>query len=60
MALNPTPIQLALLTLCVVLLTIAGMLFEGRGTIVTVSIICYALTSFVSGYVAGGCVLTRV
>ena len=32
----------------------AGTLFEERGTIVTVFIICYALTSFVGGYVSGG------
>ena len=29
----------------------AGTLFTERGTIVTVFIICYALTSFVAGYV---------
>ena len=29
----------------------AGTLFTERGTIVTVFIICYALTSFVGGYV---------
>ena len=31
--------------------TCAGTLFTERGTIVTVFIICYALTSFVAGYV---------
>lgn len=29
----------------------AGTLFTERGTIVTVFIVCYALTSFVAGYV---------
>jgi transmembrane 9 superfamily protein 3 len=32
----------------------AGTLFEERGTILTVFIVCYALTSFVGGYVSGG------
>ena len=32
----------------------AGTLFVERGTIVTVFIICYALTSFVGGYSSGG------
>jgi Endomembrane protein 70 len=46
-------VQLALLVLFVVLITIAGTLFVERGTIVTVFILCYALTSFVGGYVGG-------
>ena len=29
----------------------AGTLFTERGTIVTVFIVCYALTSFVAGYI---------
>ena len=33
------------------MLCFAGTLFTERGTIVTVFIICYALTSFVGGYV---------
>ncbi|GAB4823325.1 hypothetical protein N2152v2_010371 [Parachlorella kessleri] len=49
-----TGVQLALLVLSVILITIAGTLFVERGTIVTVFIICYALTSFVGGYVSGG------
>ena len=44
-----TGVQLALLVLSVILITIAGTLFVERGTIVTVFIICYALTSFVGG-----------
>ena len=32
----------------------AGTLFEERGSIMTVFIVCYALTSFVGGYVSGG------
>ena len=37
--------------LSVILITIAGTLFVERGTIVTVFIIVYALTSFVGGRV---------
>ena len=40
--------------LSVILITIAGALFSERGTIVTVFILCYALTSFLGGYVSGG------
>ncbi|CAM8930936.1 unnamed protein product [Rhodiola kirilowii] len=46
--------QLALLVLLVILLAIVGMLYIGRGAIVTTFIVCYALTSFISGYVSGG------
>ena len=53
-ALIGTGIQLALLVLAVILITIAGTLFVERGTIVTVFIVCYALTSFVGGYASGG------
>jgi len=53
-ALVGTGVQLALLVLAVILITIAGALFVSRGTIVTVFIVCYALTSFVGGYVSGG------
>ena len=53
-ALIGTGCQMALLILLVILITIAGMLYEGRGTIITVFITCYALTSFVGGYVSGG------
>ena len=48
-ALIGTGMQLALLVLSVILITIAGTLFVERGTIVTVFIIVYALTSFVGG-----------
>lgn len=53
-ALLGTGLQLCLLTFFVILITIAGVLYEGRGTIMTVFIVCYALTSFVSGYISGG------
>ncbi|KAK9810284.1 hypothetical protein WJX72_007991 [[Myrmecia] bisecta] len=53
-ALIGTGVQLALLVMSVILITIAGTLFVERGTIVTVFITCYALTSFVGGYVSGG------
>eukprot|EP00271_Cylindrocystis_brebissonii_P003027 TRINITY_DN1377_c0_g1_i1.p1 TRINITY_DN1377_c0_g1~~TRINITY_DN1377_c0_g1_i1.p1 ORF type:complete len:600 (+),score=132.97 TRINITY_DN1377_c0_g1_i1:226-2025(+) len=53
-ALVGTGAQLALLVLAVILIAIVFMLYVGRGTIVTAFIICYALTSFVGGYVSGG------
>ncbi|XP_078157331.1 transmembrane 9 superfamily member 1-like [Carex rostrata] len=46
--------QLATLVLLVIVLAIVGMLYIGRGTITTTFILCYALTSFISGYVSGG------
>ncbi|KAM0946324.1 putative nonaspanin (TM9SF), MFS transporter superfamily [Dioscorea sansibarensis] len=46
--------QLAILVLLVILLAIIGMLYVGRGAIVTTFIVCYAFTSFISGYVSGG------
>ncbi|EEF31705.1 transmembrane 9 superfamily member 1 [Ricinus communis] len=49
-----TGAQLALLVLLVILLAIVGTLYVGRGSIVTTFIVCYALTSFISGYVSGG------
>ncbi|KAG2267890.1 hypothetical protein Bca52824_062445 [Brassica carinata] len=49
-----TGAQLALLILLVILMAIVGTLYVGRGAIVTTFIVCYALTSFVSGYVSGG------
>ncbi|KAA8546284.1 hypothetical protein F0562_002977 [Nyssa sinensis] len=49
-----TGAQLAVLVLLVIILAIIGMLYIGRGAIVTTSIVCYALTSFISGYVSGG------
>ncbi|KAF8404260.1 hypothetical protein HHK36_009142 [Tetracentron sinense] len=49
-----TGAQLVMLVLLVILLAIIGMLYIGRGAIVTTFIVCYALTSFISGYVSGG------
>lgn len=49
-----TGVQLAALVLTVIIITIAGTLFVERGTIVTVFIVCYALTSLLGGYVSGG------
>ncbi len=51
--------QLALLSLCVILLTIVGNFFEERGTILTAFIVCYALTSFVGGYISGAAATAR-
>lgn len=53
-ALVGTGAQLAALVFLVIVVTIAGALFVERGTIVTVFIVCYALTSFLGGYVSGG------
>ncbi|GAB4844785.1 Transmembrane 9 super member 1 [Ancistrocladus abbreviatus] len=53
-ALVGTGAQLATLVLLVIILAIVGMLYIGRGVIVTTFIVCYALTSFISGYVSGG------
>lgn len=53
-ALLGTGVQMTMLVFFVILITIFGMLYEGRGTIITVFIVCYALTSFVGGYVSGG------
>ncbi|KAH7575793.1 hypothetical protein JRO89_XS02G0222100 [Xanthoceras sorbifolium] len=49
-----TGAQLAMLVLLVILMAIVGTLYVGRGAIVTTFIVCYALTSFISGYVSGG------
>ncbi|CAH1445213.1 unnamed protein product [Lactuca virosa] len=49
-----TGAQLALLILLVIIFAIIGMLYIGRGAIVTTFIVCYAFTSFISGYVSGG------
>ncbi|KMZ64093.1 Transmembrane 9 superfamily protein member 3 [Zostera marina] len=49
-----TGAQFAMLVLMVILLAIIGMLYIGRGSIVTTFIVCYALTSSISGYVSGG------
>ncbi|CAA2995283.1 Transmembrane 9 superfamily member 3 [Olea europaea subsp. europaea] len=53
-ALVGTGAQLALLVLLIVLYAIVGMLYIGRGAIITTFILCYALTSFISGYISGG------
>ncbi|KAG6487356.1 hypothetical protein ZIOFF_055942 [Zingiber officinale] len=53
-ALVGTGAQLATLVLLVILLAIVGTLYIGRGSIITTFIVCYALTSFISGYVSGG------
>jgi transmembrane 9 superfamily protein 3 len=52
-ALVGTGVQLALLVVLVVLITIAGTLFEERGVILTMIILVYALTSVVGGYASG-------
>ena len=49
-----TGAQLAMPVLLVNILAIIGMQYIGRGAIVTIFIVCYALTSFISGYVSGG------
>ncbi|CAH9109230.1 unnamed protein product [Cuscuta europaea] len=49
-----TGAQLAMLVLLVIILVIVGMLYVGRGSIITTFIVCYAFTSFISGYVSGG------
>lgn len=53
-ALIGTGTQLAALVLAVILITIGGALFVERGTIVTVFIVFYALTSLLGGYISGG------
>lgn len=56
-ALFGTGCQLAVLVLVVILFAFAGPLhgdvYEERGEMVSTFIVCYALTSFVSGYVYG-------
>ncbi|URD90016.1 Myb-like DNA-binding domain [Musa troglodytarum] len=49
-----TGAQLAMLVLLVIVLAIVGTLYIGRGSIITTFIVCYALTSFIAGYVSGG------
>ncbi|GFP81386.1 transmembrane 9 superfamily member 1 [Phtheirospermum japonicum] len=49
-----TGAQLATLVLLVIIFAIVGMLYIGRGAIVTTFIVCYAFTSFIAGYVSGG------
>lgn len=52
-ALVGTGAQLVLLTLSIIFLAIVGALYFSRGAILTAFIVCYALTSVVSGYVGG-------
>ncbi|XP_057863696.1 transmembrane 9 superfamily member 1 [Cryptomeria japonica] len=52
-ALVGTGAQLCMLVLLVIVVAIIGMLYVGRGAIVTTFIVCYALTSFISGHVSG-------
>ncbi|XP_047267904.1 transmembrane 9 superfamily member 1 isoform X2 [Capsicum annuum] len=49
-----TGAQLTTLVLLVIIFAIIGMLYIGRGAITTTFIVCYALTSFIAGYVSGG------
>ncbi|KAL1533840.1 Transmembrane 9 superfamily member 1 [Salvia divinorum] len=49
-----TGAQLSTLVLLVIIVAIVGMLYIGRGAIVTTFIVCYAFTSFIAGYVSGG------
>ena len=52
-ALLGTGVHMATLVTFVILGTIFGSLYEGRGALLTAFIMCYALTSFVGGYVSG-------
>ncbi|XP_009788011.1 transmembrane 9 superfamily member 1 [Nicotiana tabacum] len=49
-----TGAQLSTLVLLVIISAMIGNLYIGRGAIITTFIVCYALTSFISGYVSGG------
>ncbi|KAH0749290.1 hypothetical protein KY290_028522 [Solanum tuberosum] len=49
-----TGAQLATLVLLVILSAYFGKMYMRRGAIITTFIVCYALTSFISGYVSGG------
>jgi transmembrane 9 superfamily protein 3 len=50
-ALIGTGTQLCILVFCVIFLSVG--FYHERGSIVTALIVCYALTSFISGYVGG-------
>jgi transmembrane 9 superfamily member 3 len=52
-ALLGTGVQLVTLIFLVVFLAMSGALYQTRGTIVTVFILCYAFTAVVSGFVSG-------
>jgi transmembrane 9 superfamily protein 3 len=45
--------QLAILVLCIILLSIVDPMYSDRGTTVTAFIVCYAITSFIGGYGGG-------
>lgn len=49
-----TGAQLATLVLLVILSAYFGKMYMRRGAIITTFVVCYALTSFISGYVSGG------
>ncbi|XP_059299432.1 transmembrane 9 superfamily member 1-like isoform X2 [Lycium ferocissimum] len=49
-----TGAQLAALVLLVIISAYFRMMYIERGEIITTFIVCYALTSFISGYVSGG------
>ncbi|KAF3675376.1 Transmembrane 9 superfamily member 3 [Capsicum annuum] len=49
-----TGAQLAILVLLVIISAYLWRMYTRRGAIITTSIVCYALTSFISGYVSGG------
>eukprot|EP00002_Diphylleia_rotans_P017514 TRINITY_DN3400_c0_g1_i2.p1 TRINITY_DN3400_c0_g1~~TRINITY_DN3400_c0_g1_i2.p1 ORF type:complete len:583 (+),score=84.59 TRINITY_DN3400_c0_g1_i2:58-1806(+) len=45
--------QLVVLVLLVIVIALVGTLYKGRGSITTVSIVLYALTSIIGGFVSG-------
>eukprot|EP00201_Polytomella_parva_P019090 CAMPEP_0175051062 /NCGR_PEP_ID=MMETSP0052_2-20121109/7589_1 /TAXON_ID=51329 ORGANISM="Polytomella parva, Strain SAG 63-3" /NCGR_SAMPLE_ID=MMETSP0052_2 /ASSEMBLY_ACC=CAM_ASM_000194 /LENGTH=377 /DNA_ID=CAMNT_0016315301 /DNA_START=82 /DNA_END=1212 /DNA_ORIENTATION=+ len=49
-----TGVQLSILTVAVIVLSIAGDYFTERGTILTVFILFYTFTSVIGGFVSGG------
>ncbi|KAJ8557815.1 hypothetical protein K7X08_004581 [Anisodus acutangulus] len=49
-----TGAQLATVVLLVIISAYFRMMYIERGAIITTFIVCYALTSFISGYVSGG------
>lgn len=49
-----TGFQLTILALFLIVATIMGSLHVARGTLLTVSIFCYAFTSFMGGFYGGG------
>jgi Endomembrane protein 70 len=53
-ALVGTGHQLVILVFCMLFLAMLGTYYRTRGTAATAFIVCYAFTSFVAGYSAGG------